>query len=120
MPDTNATASFDEIALKAAQQEEEKRKKAVDRLAEQSGETHWVLDVPVEPSVLERQRAQLNVEYVGWSYVDSPNGRDEESSPLERTGTNGRKRYNMSRAADEVSSAACRTANAHPVCLSVG
>lgn len=89
-PASDVAATFDLKALEAAQEEEEKRRKAVEKLAAQTGEEHWVLDIPQNPNVAKRRPTQLDVEYVGWAQID------EERDVV------GRRSYGKSKVADKV------------------
>ncbi|KAH8889370.1 hypothetical protein GQ53DRAFT_748459 [Thozetella sp. PMI_491] len=74
-----STPLFDMKAAKAAMQEEEKkREEAVAKLAQQLGDSHWVLEGPM-PGSRRAPSAPLNVVQVGFAQIDSADISDNET-----------------------------------------
>lgn len=75
-----STPLFDTKAAQTTLQEEEKKREAaVARLAEQLGDSHWVLDGRI-PGSQHAPRVPLKVVHVGFAQIDSPGVSEEEPS----------------------------------------
>ncbi|KAM7209247.1 hypothetical protein V8F20_000585 [Naviculisporaceae sp. PSN 640] len=70
-PNTPSTPLYDEKALKAATEEEEKKRQAaIEKRAAELGDSHWVLESVPAPSKTAAPRA-LNILQVGFAQIDA-------------------------------------------------
>jgi hypothetical protein len=98
---------YDEKALKAAMQEEEKKRKAaIERRAMELGDSHWVLDTSQTTSK-PTMSTPLQVVQVGFAQIDSSAGADAYGDVVaadEPVALNNVRRYNMKKDQASISS----------------
>jgi hypothetical protein len=88
---------YDEKAVQAALEEEErKRQAAIAKRAQELGDEHWVLNGAKLSSFDTKQHVTLNVVHVGFAQIDSGFGGEDGSSGSNNvTGLAGRRQFNM-------------------------
>jgi hypothetical protein len=95
---TPNTPIYDQEAIRAAIDEEEKKRlAAIEKRAAELGDSHWVLDTASAPLPKNGSRLPLNVVQVGFAQIDSAGTHDESSGSLDTVdiSTKARFQFNM-------------------------